>query len=149
MLSEPAVCQVRLLVMAIAFVFMQDHPFFQIFFNIFLTIFFVIFTVGQEVYSNRAYFYFQYFNEFFILLIIYHMMVFADVASDIDNLDIMGWSAIVTLTFNMFVNFSYIIASSCKDKIKQIRYRCLIRKRNKLRKELKEREDEDRKEEER
>jgi hypothetical protein len=61
----------------------------------------------------------------------------------------MGWSAIVTLTFNMFVNFSYIIASSCKDKIKQIRYQCLIRKRDRMRKELKEREEEDRKEEER
>lgn len=57
-LLEPAISQMRLIVMALSFVFMEHVPYFQIFFNNVLVKIVIIFTLGQDVYSDPTAFFF-------------------------------------------------------------------------------------------
>lgn len=85
----------------------------------------------------------------FIWGIIYHMICFAGLIEEASTLELVGWSAIVTLTVNLVVNFSFVIGKNCKSNIRQIRTRWLTRRRDALKKEIEERDELDRKEQER
>jgi hypothetical protein len=122
--------------MALCFVFVDNSPYFQIFFNIMLGKIFIIFTIGQEIYLDRNSFFFQYINEMFIWMIIYHMICFADLVTDAYTLNLCGWSAVATLTLCLLLNFGNIILNNCKSNIKKLRTKWLIRMRHNLRKEI-------------
>ena len=72
----------------------------------------------------------------FILMIIYHMICFADLVTDASTLNMCGWSAVVTLTLCLVLNFGNIILNNCKSNIRKFRTKWLIRKRDNLRKEI-------------
>jgi hypothetical protein len=122
--------------MAIALIFLDKYPYFQIAINNFLVTFMLIYMKWFEVYQEFYYKFFQALNEVFVLLVNYHMICFADFISDNRTRTIMGWSLIATISVNLLVNFGYIVFGSAKESYYKLRKRYLLRKRDKLLKQI-------------
>jgi hypothetical protein len=66
-------------------------------------------------YTTKNKTFFEQFNEFFIAIIIYHLMCFADTMPDIGAQNTIGWSMIVAVLFNLLFNIFYIMFLAIKD----------------------------------
>ena len=54
-------------------------------------------------------------NEFFILLLVYHLICFADFVNEVHTRNILGWSMIATMMTNIAINFSFILYGSFRN----------------------------------
>ena len=120
-LSEPCFSQLRILVMAAALIYFENHQYFQVFINNFLMTFILIHNRWWEVFADKHERFFQSFNECFVFLINYHMLCFADLVIDAPTLQLLGWSVIVTITLNLAINFGVIIFTSGKDTYRKLK----------------------------
>ena len=107
--------------MALALIFLEKHPYFQVAINNFLVTFIIIHSKWFEVFGDPNERFFQAFNECCVFLLNYHMLCFADLIRDAPTLQLMGWSAIISITLNLVINFSFIIYTSGKLSVRQIR----------------------------
>jgi hypothetical protein len=124
--------------MAIALIFLDALPYFQIFVNNFLVTFIVIYIMWFEVYKHKNYKFFQIFNETFVCFINYHLIIFAyaEQGSMEHSRTIMGWSAIATVVINIIVNFLNVIYHSAPVIYRRLKTKYLTYKRDRLRRKL-------------
>lgn len=128
---DPFFSSSREILMMATMVFLK-HPFLQIFINNGLMTFMVIYSQMCEVYKDRTFNKFQLFNEVFVCLLNYHVLLYADLIKHKSQLKIAGWSAIVTVTVNLIANFTYIIFNAASDSYKKLRTKYYVRKRRRL-----------------
>ena len=60
-------------------------------------------------------------NEFFIMILMYHMICFADLVTDETTRGYIGWSMVGTMCLNILFNFGVILKDSISDLIKSVR----------------------------
>jgi hypothetical protein len=58
-------------------------------------------------------------NEFFIIILMYHMMCFADLVTDMTIRGYIGWSMVGFMCMNIIFNFGIILTDSIKDYVKK------------------------------
>jgi hypothetical protein len=85
-----------------------------------------------EVYKDRTFNKFELFNEAFVCLLNYHLMIYAGLLNHKSEFKITGWSAIVTVTINLLVNFTYILFNAANDSYRKLRTKYYVRKRRRL-----------------
>lgn len=136
-LLEPFYSALRRLVQAAAVVFLIKWPAFQ-----FITIFYswnfvnllnsisLRFKLKLEMYTEMV-------NEFFIVILLYHLLVFTDYISDQKAKNLIGWSMVATMLLNMFFNFTLIITSALGGLYKDLRLKYWTWKKNRLMAKLK------------
>ena len=83
-------------------------------------------------YEEKSDHFFELFNECFIMFMNYHLMCFADFILDEPTRDYMGFSMIAFVSFNFFVNISYIIYCEGRASIRRLQIRYYKWKRAKL-----------------
>jgi hypothetical protein len=71
-------------------------------------------------------------NEFFIVIMLYHLLVFNDYSSAQRSKNVVGFSMIVVMVVNMVFNFTLIIASNFGQLYKVLRTKYHIWKRDRL-----------------
>lgn len=131
-LLEPFYSALRRLVQAASVVFLIKWPAFQ-----FIAIFYswnvvnilnsitLRFKLKGEMFSEML-------NEFFIVMLLYHLLVFTDYISEQRAKDLIGWSMVATMLLNMFFNFALIITSALQSLYKDLRLKYWKWKRNRL-----------------
>lgn len=131
----------RIHIMAIALIYLDALPYFQIFVNNFLVTFMVIYIMWFEVYKLRNYRFFQVLNEIFVCFINYHMIVFAyaEQGRMEHSRTVMGWTAIATVVVNIILNFLNVIYHSAPVIYRRLKTKYLTYKRDGLRRKLAER----------
>ena len=97
--------------------------------------FVMIYNGKESPFSDKTFGFFQNFNEFFVFLAIINLMCFADVIIGPDEVlgfNTMGYVLIVIVSFNLAVNFTYIMGKSIKQTCKKWRIKYLLWRRKKL-----------------
>ena len=74
----------------------------------------------EKPFESKSFHFFELFNEFFIAVINYHLMCFADFVDD-SRREWTGMSMIVTISLNLAVNFSFIMFSALKKQYYKFR----------------------------
>ena len=77
-------------------------------------------------------------NEFFILLLIYHLICFADFVKDYQTQTYVGWSMVCVMMINIAINFTIILWGSigklyrsCRTKYWQWKLKRILKKLDK------------------
>jgi hypothetical protein len=83
---------------------------------------------GYLMFVNPRDFIMEQTNEFFIMILLYHMICFADLVTDTTTRGNIGWSMVGTMCLNVFFNFGVIINDSTRDFIKKVRFWWWMRK---------------------
>jgi hypothetical protein len=133
-LFEPFVFYTRILMLAAALLFLQGQRAIQIVIAIWLSVFMVMFVGLVNPYTTREKTFFEQFNEFGIMIIIYHLMCFADTLPDIAGQIKVGWSMILFIIFNLFVNISYVLFTVGRESYLKLRLKYYTWKLAKLKK---------------
>jgi len=63
------------------------------------------------------------FNEFMVLISIYHVLLFSDFVIDVEDKYTFGWSLCFAIGFQVFVNLSVIVVISFNGAIKKLKLR--------------------------
>lgn len=106
-----------------------------------MTVTFIVIYVGwSEPYIEKRTTNFQFFNEAFIAITNYHLMCFADFIEDEPTRNVMGWSLIFCVCFNLFINIGSIMVGVAKNSFKTCKKSYYVRKLNKLKKRRAEKE---------
>jgi len=135
-LIEPTLSQLRILLMAFALIYLEKHCFFQIAINNMLVTFIIIHSKWFDVFTEFDYRFFQAFNECFVCIINYHMLCFADLVTDSATLNLIGYSAIFTITVNLTINFGFILVTNVKEVIKKFKTKYYNKKIARLKKSI-------------
>ena len=75
----------------------------------------------SECYASKTQIFFEQFNEAFIAISNYHLMCFADFILDEPTRNIMGWSMVSCVGFNLIVNLGFILINTAKDSFYKLR----------------------------
>lgn len=78
---EPFFSALRRLAIVAAMIFLKDFPMFQIMVCVYSWVATIILN-GYLMFENRGDFYNEQTNEFFIMILLYHMICFADLVTD-------------------------------------------------------------------
>ena len=105
---EPFISVMRVLILPATLIFLQKLRFFQLFCTNFLSVFMTIYVGWFKPYRYDINFWQQY-NEVFVILMNYHLICFADLIQDESTRDIMGFSIIAVISFNLITNISHIV----------------------------------------
>lgn len=121
---------------AATYIFFDKRAVFQIIMNNALVTAMIAYLCHDRLYHNKKYFRFQVFNEVSIWFCLYHMICFNDFVKDRAMMNMLGYSAVVTLTLNLVINFSSILKDLVVDSYKKLRLKYFTNKRLNLIKKL-------------
>jgi hypothetical protein len=83
---------------------------------------------GFFMFVNPKDFFMEQTNEFFIMILMYHMICFADLVTDETTRGYVGWSMVGFMCLNFLFNFMAILQQSINNWIKSIKLWWLKRK---------------------
>ena len=109
---EPFYSAVRRLIMAIVLVFLKGYPTFQIIAITYSWCAIIIITGQIRPFKDPSDYFIDCMNEFFILLLIYHLICFADFVKDYQTQTYIGWSMVCVMMINIVINFTIILRGS-------------------------------------
>ena len=92
-------------------------------------------------FSDPKEYFMEQFNEFFVILLIYHLICFADFVKDYETQQYVGWSMIATLLINIIINLSIILWDTVVNVYKALRFKWYEKKRDRLLAKLKKDDD--------
>ena len=115
MLLEPFFSTVRIVMLTASLIFLQKFTYFQVFISNFFVTFVIIFTGYIEPFKGKSISFFEIFNEVFISIMNYHLLCFTDIVTLQSTRNLLGWSIIGCITFNLLVNMSFIMFNAIKD----------------------------------
>lgn len=124
---EPFFSAMRRLFTVAAMIFLKGFPVFQLMVCIYTWVATIIFN-GYLLFKNPRDFIMEQTNEFFIMILLYHMICFADLVTNQTTIGNIGWSMVGTMCTNVIFNFGVIINDSIRDFIKKVRFWWLMRK---------------------
>jgi hypothetical protein len=86
---------------------------------------FLSYKLKSELYTDMI-------NEFFIIIILYHLLVFNDFNSPLRSKNMVGFSMIVVMLLNMVLNFTLIMISNLRQIYRVLRTKYYTWKRDRL-----------------
>ena len=101
--------------------------------------FMVIYVGMSNCYALPTKSFFEQFNEVFVAFTNYHLMCFADFVQEQRTRDIVGWSMIGCVSFNLAVNIGFIMFGSIKQSYYTMRTRYYQGKLKRLKKRIEQR----------
>lgn len=119
--TEPFYSAVRRLIMAVVLVFLKDYPTFQIIMITYSWCAIVIITGHIRPFKYPSDYFIDCFNELFILLLIYHLICFADFVKEFETQVYIGWSMVFVMMINIGINFTIILWGSIIKLYKSLR----------------------------
>jgi hypothetical protein len=118
---EPFFSAVRRLLMILAAIFLRGFPVFQLMVCTYSWVATIILN-GFLIFVNPKDFFMEQTNEFFIMILMYHMICFADLVTDETTRGYVGWSMVGSLCLNFLFNFMVILKQSINNWIKSIKF---------------------------
>jgi hypothetical protein len=132
-LYEPLLFYSRILILAAALLFLQRLRSFQIIIAVWLTVAMFIYVGLVEPYTDKNKTFFEQFNEFCILVIVYFLMCFADTVPDAAAQNQIGLMLIAFVILNLLINIGYVMYLAIKDAYVKLRLKYYNWKLAKLR----------------
>ena len=118
---EPFYSAVRRLIMATVLVFLKGYPTFQIMTITYSWCAIIIMTGHIQPFKDPRDYFIDCMNELFILLLIYHLICFADFVKDYQTQTYVGWSMVSVMMLNIAINFTIILWGSIVKLYKTLR----------------------------
>ena len=111
---EPFFSALRRLFMIVAVIYLRGFPVFQLMVCTYTWVATIILN-GYLMFKLPRDFIMDQTNEVFIMILMYHMICFADLVTDETTRGYIGWSMVGTMCFNILFNFSVILKDSITD----------------------------------
>ena len=117
---EPFFSAMRRLLLIIAVIFLKGFPVFQLMVCTYTWAATIILN-GYLMFENPRDFTIDQTNEAFIMILVYHMICFADLVTDEKTRGNIGWSMVGTMCLNILFNFGVILKDSISELVKKVR----------------------------
>ena len=117
---EPFFSALRRLFMIVAAIYLRGFPVFQLMVCTYTWVATIILN-GYLMFKLPRDFIMDQTNEVFIMILMYHMICFADLVTDETTRGYIGWSMVGTMCLNILFNFGVILKDSISDLIKSVR----------------------------
>ena len=103
-----------------------------------MSTFVIIYQNWYGPYHSKNYFFFQNFNECFVMFMNYFLICYADFVQDEETRTTLGWAMIGVVSFNLAVNFGAILVGALLKMCSKLRVKYYMWLKAKLKNSIRE-----------